>query len=143
MNETGFKIKQVKWQDMKSHLCHIRTVVFIEEQNVPENMEWDSYDDTCVHVIAEMNEEYIATGRLLDSGQIGRMAVLKPYRKLGVGSALLERLLSIAESRKMKSVFLNAQIDAVDFYKKFGFKEEGDAFDDAGILHKKMNKAFC
>lgn len=137
-----FSIKQVKWHEMESHLRHIRTVVFIEEQNVPEDMEWDEYDKICAHVVAEMNGEYVATGRLLETGQIGRMAVLKAYRKSGIGSAILEKLLSIAKSKGMNSVFLNSQIDAVGFYKRFGFEEEGDVFDDAGIPHMKMNKQF-
>jgi predicted GNAT family N-acyltransferase len=142
MNKEKIKVEQVKWCDSKKYLRHIRTVVFIEEQNVPEEMEWDEYDETSVHVIAEMNNNYIATGRLLDTGQIGRMAVLTPYRNKGVGSALLEKLLQIAKSRNIKSIFLNSQIDAVDFYKKFDFEEVGGVFDDAGIPHIKMCKIF-
>ncbi len=133
-------VEQVKWNEMESHLRHIRTIVFIEEQNVPEEMEWDEYDETCIHVVAKINNEFVATGRLLETGQIGRMAVLKSHRQSGIGSKILENILSIAESKNMKSVFLNSQIDAVDFYKKFGFEEEGDVFDDAGIPHRKMNK---
>lgn len=133
-------VEQVKWQEDESHLRYIRTTVFIEEQNVPVELEWDEYDETCVHVIAKMNNEYIATGRLLETGQIGRMAVLKPYRKTGIGSKVLEKLLAIAKSMKLQSVFLNSQLDAISFYKKYGFEEEGGIFDDAGIPHKKMTK---
>jgi predicted GNAT family N-acyltransferase len=140
MNDIEYKVEQVKWQDKESCLRHIRTVVFIEEQNVPEELEWDEFDETCTHVIAESDDEYFATGRLLETGQIGRMAVLKPYRARGVGSKILENLLTIAESHNMETVFLNAQVDAIPFYKKFGFEEEGGVFDDAGIPHKKMIK---
>jgi predicted GNAT family N-acyltransferase len=140
MSDAEYKIEQVKWQDRESHLRHIRTLVFIEEQNVPEDMEWDECDETCIHIIVEKDNEYIATGRLLETGQIGRMAVLNAYRKSGVGSAMLAKLLSIAESKDMASVFLNAQIDAISFYKKFEFEEEGGVFDDAGIPHRKMTK---
>lgn len=125
---------------MECHLRDIRTIVFIEEQHVPESMEWDEYDETCVHVIVEINGNYVATGRLLETGQIGRMAVLKQNRQSGIGSKILEKLLSIAESKKMKTVFLHSQVDAVGFYKKFGFEEEGDVFDDAGIPHLKMTR---
>jgi len=135
-----FTVEQVKWHEMKNHLRHIRTLVFIEEQKVPEDMEWDEFDQTCVHVLTKINNEYIATARLLGTGQIGRMAVLKPYRKTGIGSKMLVKLLSIAEAKNMKTVFLNAQIDAINFYKKFDFEEEGGVFDDAGIPHKKMTK---
>jgi predicted GNAT family N-acyltransferase len=140
MNNEPCQVEQVSWQEKEAILKHIRTVVFLEEQHVPEELEWDDEDKVCVHVLAKVNDEYIATGRLLDSGQIGRMAVLKPYRKKGVGSAMLKKILFIAELNNMNSVFLNAQVDAVDFYKKFGFIEEGDVFDDAGIPHLKMTK---
>jgi predicted GNAT family N-acyltransferase len=140
MSEIDCGIEQVKWQDMESHLRRIRTTVFIEEQNVPEEMEWDEYDETCTHVIVEINGDYVATGRLLEVGQIGRMAVLKSYREMGIGSKVLEKLLSIAKSIGMKTIFLNAQLDAIGFYRKYGFEEEGNIFDDAGILHRKMKK---
>lgn len=140
MNDTELKVEQIKWQDEKSHLRHIRTTVFVEEQNVPEELEWDEHDDSCVHVLASFGSEVVATGRLLETGQIGRMAVLKNYRKKGVGSKMLEKILSIANSMKFKSVFLNSQLDAIGFYNRFGFKEEGGVFDDAGIPHKRMTK---
>ena len=76
----------------------------------------------------------------MDTGKIGRMAVLKPYRNQGVGSKVLESILTVAREMNIKSVFLFAQIDAINFYKRFGFEEEGAIFDDAGIPHKKMNK---
>ena len=133
-------VKAVSWQNEEKSLRHIRTLVFIEEQHVPVELEWDEYDDTCIHVLAINNNVALATGRLLETGQIGRMAVLKPYRKQGVGSKMLEQLLSTAESKNMNSVFLYSQIDAIGFYKRFGFEEEGAIFDDAGIPHKKMVK---
>ncbi len=140
MNEINCSVGQVKWQDMESHLRRIRTMVFIDEQNVPEEMEWDEYDEACTHVLVEINGDYIATGRLLETGQIGRMAVLKPFRQMGVGSKVLRKLLSVANSMNMKTVFLNSQLDVIGFYKKFDFQEEGDIFDDAGIPHRKMKK---
>jgi predicted GNAT family N-acyltransferase len=105
-------------------------------------MEWDEYDETCIHVLAFSNGEPIATGRILDTGQIGRMAVLKEYRNKRVGTKMLEEILDVAVSKNMKMVFLNSQIDAINFYKKFGFVEEGGVFDDAGIPHLKMTKVF-
>lgn len=139
---TEFIVEQVKWRDRESYLRDIRTIVFIEEQRVPVEMEWDEFDETCVHVLVKSRGSYIATGRLLDSGQIGRMAVLKAYRNRGVGSKVLDEILSIAKSMSMKKIFLNSQINVVDFYKKFDFVVEGDVFDDAGIPHRKMTKVF-
>lgn len=140
MNNENLKIKQVKWQDNKVQLSYVRKLVFVEEQQVPEELEWDEYDEIANHVLATINNNPVATGRLLESGQIGRMAVLKPHRKQGVGRSILEKILSIAESKSIKSVYLNSQVDAIEFYKKFGFEEEGGVFDDAGIPHKKMIK---
>jgi predicted GNAT family N-acyltransferase len=142
MNNETLKVEQVSWRNEKSKLRHIRTTVFVEEQQVPEELEWDEYDEKCIHVLASINNEFVATGRLLETGQIGRMAVLKPNRKQGVGSKILEKLLLIAESSGLETVFLNSQVDAIGFYNRFGFKEEGGVFDDAGIPHKRMTKQF-
>jgi len=138
MNDIDFKLREVKWQDEEKRLRDIRTIVFIEEQHVPEVLEWDEYDETSVHILVEYNGEAIATGRLLETGQIGRMAVIKKYRSKGIGSEIIKKLMLIAEKEGMQLLFLNAQVDAVLFYKKFGFKEEGEVFDDAGIPHLRM-----
>ncbi len=133
---------QVSWMDMEPHLRDIRTRVFIEEQNVPEELEWEDNDIDCVHLLVKKDNKYIATARLLPNGQIGRMAVLRPYRKLGVGSMMLQKLLAIAaEKMQLHNVFLNAQINAMDFYSKFDFQEQGEIFDDAGIPHIRMKKS--
>ncbi len=136
------EVLQVSWQDMEPHLRAIRTIVFIEEQNVPEDLEWDGEDVDSVHLLVKKDNNYIATARLLNTGQIGRMAVLKPFRGCGVGSAMLKKILNIARSMDMKTVNLNAQVDAIDFYEKFDFLKHGEIFDDAGIPHIRMEKAF-
>ncbi|GJM17681.1 MAG: GNAT family acetyltransferase [Thermodesulfobacteriota bacterium] len=138
MNE--FEVLQVSWFDMESQLRAIRTQVFIEEQNVPVELEWDEADIDCIHLLVKKGSNYIATSRFLNTGQIGRMAVLKPYRHRGIGNAMLKKILIIAHSMDMNTVFLNAQLDAVDFYKKNGFIKQGDIFDDAGIPHLRMEK---
>ncbi len=135
------EVLQVSWQDMESHLRDIRTKVFIEEQNVPEDLEWEDADLNAVHLLVKTAGQYVATARLLNTGQIGRMAVLKPYRLSGLGTTMLAKLLSIAEEKNMQRVTLNAQVDAMAFYIKQGFKVESDVFDDAGIPHRKMSKS--
>ena len=135
------EVLQVSWQDMESHLRDIRTKVFIEEQNVPEDLEWEDADLNAVHLLVKTAGPYVATARLLNTGQIGRMAVLKPYRLSGLGTTMLAKLLSIAEEKNMQRVTLNAQVDAMAFYIKQGFKVESDVFDDAGIPHRKMSKS--
>lgn len=140
MNPIDFDIKQVTWQEMESHIRSIRSTVFVEEQQVPVELEWDGQDNDCIHLLTEADKHYVATARLLDTGQIGRMAVLKEFRRKGIGSAMLETLLQIARTKNLDSVFLNAQIDATDFYNGFGFYEQGKLFNDAGIMHRRMRK---
>ncbi len=137
---SDLEVLLVTWREMENTLRHIRTQVFIREQNVPEELEWEKEDHHAVHLLVKKKENYVATARLLHSCQIGRMAVLKPYRLSGIGSTMLYKLLSIAEDKCMKNIFLNAQIDAIPFYKKHGFKEEGITFYDAGIPHLRMYK---
>ncbi len=137
-----FQIKHVQWQQAAEELKNIRTEVFIKEQNVPEELEWDEEDHICKHLLVLHNEQPIATARILQTGQIGRMAVLKNYRNQGIGTAMLKNLLELATAMQLQSVFLNAQIEAISFYKKFGFIEQGDLFNDAGIMHKRMIKTF-
>jgi predicted GNAT family N-acyltransferase len=136
-----FKVLQVSWADMELHLRTIRTRVFIEEQSVSADLEWDGLDIDCIHLLVKKNDSYIATARLLHNGKIGRMAVIKSFRCCGVGSAMLKKILTIAHSMEMKTVNLNAQVGAISFYEKFGFLKEGVPFDDAGIPHVRMKKS--
>lgn len=134
-----YSIRIANWQNDDQLLRSVREDVFVKEQQVPVEMEWDGFDSDCLHVLAiDKNERPIGTARLLPDGHIGRMAVLKEWRKKGVGTALLRRLLVEVEKRKFQQVALNSQCYAVDFYKKFGFQIEGDEFIDAGIPHVKM-----
>lgn len=134
-------IKICDWNSCETQLSDIRRAVFINEQKVPEELEWDEFDASAQHVLAlnSLNEA-VATGRIKADGHIGRMAVLKDYRKQGIGSAILLVLLDIASRLKIEKVFLHAQVSAVPFYLKHGFVCDGDEFMDAGIAHKTMYK---
>ena len=135
----NYTVEQVAWQDYLEILRAIRTVVFVEEQNVPQAEEWDGRDDQAIHVLAMTPDgKPVGTARLLDSGQIGRMAVLHEFRKHGIGGSMLRRLVEIAAENNIRSLFLNSQFEAIPFYKKFGFVEQGETFMEAGILHRKM-----
>lgn len=134
-----FTIKKVNWQDHQQDLSAIRTEVFIKEQHVPVDLEWDGLDYEAIHVLVLDSDNHpIGTGRLLSTGQIGRMAVLQPWRRQGVGSAILDCLLEAAREHAVTPVFLNAQVSAIAFYQRHGFTAEGDVFDDAGIPHRRM-----
>jgi predicted GNAT family N-acyltransferase len=134
-----FSIEEVTWQAAQDELRGIRTRVFIEEQNVPEELEWDGLDEDCWHVLARSPRgEAIGTGRLLRDGHIGRMAVLAPWRGKGVGTALLLRLLEIAQRESLEHIELAAQNQAIPFYERLGFTLFGEEFMDAGIPHRNM-----
>ena len=119
----------------------VREQVFIQEQKVPEELEWDEYDASAIHVVAmDTNNQVIGTARLLADGHIGRMAVLPAWRKTGIGSAMLGKLLSIAKELGLSKVFLHAQTSAVRFYENHDFNALGEEFMDAGIPHRYMEK---
>jgi predicted GNAT family N-acyltransferase len=134
----------VSWQAGEPQLRAIRSTVFIQEQNVPEALEWDGKDVHATHVLArDAAGNTIGTARLLLHGNrahIGRMAVLKGWRKQGVGSAVLECVIAEARRRGANIAFLNAQTDAVAFYERAGFTREGEEFLDAGIPHFRMTR---
>ena len=125
----------VDFQDLRA----VREPVFVVEQNVPLELEWDEIDPRCHHVIARDNANRpIGTGRLTPEHKIGRMAVLKEWRGKGVGEALLQALIEQARQLGLTEVSLNSQVDAMGFYAKFGFRPEGERFDEAGIAHQSM-----
>ncbi|MEE9493946.1 MAG: GNAT family N-acetyltransferase [Gammaproteobacteria bacterium] len=128
------------WQTDNAILKQLRRIVFIEEQSVPEELEWDEQDATAIHFLAKIENTAVATARLTSTGQIGRMAVLEKYRRQGIGSALLRKVLETAARKNIEHMFLHAQVQVVDFYKKSGFVERGELFMDAGILHREMQR---
>ena len=126
------------WAADVHRLRGVREEVFIREQSVPVELEWDEFDIVSTHVLAENNGLAIGTGRLLPDGHIGRMAVLKPWRGIGVGSALLSTLVEQARKRGFPRLQLHAQEHAIAFYRRHGFVAEGEIFDEAGIVHRQM-----
>ena len=143
MKSADYDVEIADWETEASDLKTIRTVVFIEEQNVPVELEWDGLDAECTHFIVRSNSKAIATARLKPDGQIGRMAVLKPYRGLGVGTRLLTTVLTHATKTSLNRVYLHAQVQVVGFYQAFGFTTEGEEFMDAGIPHRAMVRKIC
>jgi predicted GNAT family N-acyltransferase len=136
---TSFSISLVCWHDGEPLLKSIREAVFIREQGISPELEWDNEDDHCRHALALSHQgEAIGCGRLLADGRIGRIAVLKKWRKKKVGTAILEALLNYAHTHDYPHVEVNAQVQAVPFYHSFDFIEEGKIFMEAGIPHIKM-----
>jgi predicted GNAT family N-acyltransferase len=139
MSDTDYTIRQASWPEDRPLLRQVREAVFVEEQGVPLEMEWDDDDIMAYHLLAlDSAQRPIGTARLLGSGQIGRMAVLPAWRRRGVGAALLTQLLQHAEATGQKHLFLHAQIAAEAFYAKAGFTSQGKIFHEADIPHRKM-----
>jgi predicted GNAT family N-acyltransferase len=138
MTPSNVSLRAADWKIDRAALRTVREQVFVREQGVPAELEWDEFDPLCQHVVAEAAGEAIGTGRLLPDGHIGRMAVVGRWRGQGVGSALLEVLMQWARDRGMRQVRLNAQSRAMTFYQRHGFVAEGEEFIEAGIAHRSM-----
>jgi predicted GNAT family N-acyltransferase len=138
---SSFLVKPADWVMDGPVLRAIRTEVFVDEQQVPADLEWDAEDEQAWHVLAITPDgAIVGTGRLLRDGRIGRMAVLKPWRGKGVGAALLAELLRLARAAGMHDLVLHAQTHAIGFYARFGFAAEGETFMEAGIPHRTMRR---
>ena len=138
-----YTIISTSWNRSKLYLREIRRRVFIEEQHVPEHLEWDEYGETSFHIlVVDEKNNPIGTGRLKPDGQIGRMAVAKEWRNRGIGREILRNIMEQAKSSDINRVYLNAQTSAIPFYKKHGFTVCGAEFIEAGIPHVAMNKTF-
>ena len=128
--------------DMKKAF-KIRDLVFCKEQKVSKKIEFDGLDQFCDHYLAKINELPIGTARIREEKKgafkIERMAVLKEHRKKGVGKAIIKKILKhYLNLNQVNNLTLNSQIEAKDFYKRFGFVEVGEEFIEANIKHKKM-----
>ena len=134
------RIETLDWAAARAEASRIRLKVFVEEQRVPREIEMDDMDAACLHALAWLEGRAVGTGRLLPDGHIGRMAVLAESRALGVGGAILERLVEEARHRGMREVVLSAQMHAIGFYRRHGFIEEGRVFEEAGIPHQEMRR---
>jgi YbgC/YbaW family acyl-CoA thioester hydrolase len=133
------------WTELGERAQAIRTQVFIEEQNIPAEMEWDAGDAQAVHALASNRFGLpLATGRLLQHApgvaRIGRMAVSQTVRGSGVGRAVLEALSNAAQQRGDREIVLHAQTSAQAFYARSGFSPRGAVFEEAGIAHIEMTR---
>jgi predicted GNAT family N-acyltransferase len=134
-----FTVSLVSWHDGEPLLKSIREAVFIREQGVPAELEWDGLDEGARHALALSHQgDAIGCGRMFANGHIGRIAVLPQWRKQKVGTAIMEALLDYARAQDYKQVDVDAQTYAMPFYYGFGFVEQGKGFLDAGLPHIKM-----
>ena len=135
----AFDLRILDWHAAREGARAVREAVFIVEQHVPRELEWDEWDEPSVHALAcDETGRAIGTARLLPDGHLGRMAVLAAWRRQGVGMALANALIARASERGDAEIVLHAQTHAVGFYRKLGFTPRGPQFDEAGIPHVEM-----
>ncbi|PSV22496.1 GNAT family N-acetyltransferase [Photobacterium leiognathi subsp. mandapamensis] len=135
------EIKIVAFDD--AHRGLIRTVrdqVFIQEQHIDPEIEFDDLDSEAVHVLVMDGEQPLGTGRILADGHIGRIAIMKAARGQGLGAKVVQALVEYAQQQGYPRVDLGAQTHAVDFYRKLGFMPYGDEFMEANIPHQAMEQ---
>lgn len=135
---TSLEIREGSWDELGTESTEIRRIVFIEEQRVPQEEEWDGRDPECRHFLALHDGRPVGTARLLPDGHIGRVAVLGEGRGLGIGAALMRAAIAAARREGHAAVELAAQTHALPFYARLGFEAFGPEFLDAGIPHRNM-----
>ena len=133
-----FHIEIVTWTDCQSELRNVREQVFVREQNVPIELEWDGFDETATHLLVIHKKIPIACARILNYQVIGRMAVLKSYRGFGLGFKILLKAIEICKLYNTQLITLSAQVHAVRFYEKAGFLVCSEPYIDANIFHVDM-----
>ncbi|MGE7761339.1 GNAT family N-acetyltransferase [Peribacillus sp. NPDC097895] len=125
---------------------HIRKEVFVEEQGVPLEDEFDEFDtlnELSEHILVYYNEQPVGTGRVRwvdDIGKLERICILEPYRKFGLGKVIMKALEEIAEDKGISRVRLHGQSQAEGFYKKLGYQTSSSIFMEDGIPHILMIK---
>ncbi|MFF9014058.1 GNAT family N-acetyltransferase [Streptomyces sp. NPDC014870] len=151
----GYVVREATGDEDREACFAVRREVFVVEQDVPQELEYDTYDATAVHVLALREDGLpLGTGRLLfgadaagktggdaSVGSLGRLAVAKAARGLGVGAALVRAIEDAARERGLTAVDLHAQTHALGFYERLGYEVYGPEFQDAGIPHRAMRRA--
>lgn len=137
----AFSIIETSWNEHQAELRSLRERIFIGEQGVPEELEWDGADPAARHFLAlDGDLKPIGCIRLLGNGQISRLCVLETHRNTGIGRALLVAAEETARGAGMNEIFLYAQTHATSFYEAAGFSASGGIFMDAHIPHRQMFK---
>ena len=137
-------VKEIKNKKDQEKAQEIRYEVFVIGQNVPAELEVDEYESDAIHYLAFLNNNPVgaARWRITEQGvKLERFAVLNEFRGRGIGSAMVEKILSDIKRDPEagdKEIYLHAQMDAIPLYRKFGFVKYGDMFDEAGLMHYAM-----
>ena len=141
----AIEIVRCELSTYSSAIRSIRETVFVKEQGVPIELEMDERDPLCNHVLALVNNQPAGTARLdiahpKTGGKIGRLAILKPFRRQGLGQLIMQEIEAIGREQQLPILWCHAQKVAVPFYQAIGYTIIGSEFLEAGILHRKMQK---
>lgn len=136
-----YEIQSGTWTQFAAEAKSIREQVFIQEQRIAPEDEWDAQDAVALHFVVYATGQAIATARLLENHSIGRVAVLKSQRGLGVGRVLMQHIIQVAKQQR-PWVKLSAQEHAIPFYQSLSFQVEGESYLDCGIPHVDMRLVF-
>ncbi|MFF2568123.1 GNAT family N-acetyltransferase [Streptomyces sp. NPDC058084] len=151
----AYSVREAVGPEDRDACFEVRREVFVGEQGVPRELEYDTYDETAVHVLAVRADGVpLGTGRLLHGadatgktgadvsvGSLGRLAVTGAARGLGIGAALVRAIEDAARERGLTAVDLHAQTHALGFYERLGYVAYGPEFPDAGMPHRAMRRA--
>ena len=126
------------WHSLQQHAQHIRELVFILEQDIAPEDEWDDQDPISTHFVVYDADQPIATARLLSNDHVGRVAVLKEYRSKGIGKLVMQEIIALAKQQQRKELILSSQVHATQFYSGLGFAVQGESYLDCWIPHVDM-----
>ena len=133
-----YTLHHAAWAELEADARLVRTAVFIEEQHIAAEDEWDDEDVKSLHFVIYEQNQAIATARLMQNHHIGRVAVLQKARGSGVGQWLMREIIARARAEHRPYLKLSAQTHAIGFYENLGFKVEGESYLDCGIPHVDM-----
>ncbi len=136
----SYTVSRVQWEQAAPLLKNVREQVFVCEWRIPKNIEFDQKDRYAFHVLAckDTSQEPIGTGRILSTGEISRIAVLKSCRKDEVDKVILQALFDIAREMNLKEIFIYSPLDSIDYFRKFNFNTAGAVFMEAGLPKQQM-----
>lgn len=136
-----FSISRVSWEQAAPLLKTVREKVFICEWRIPKHIEFDKKDRFAFHLLVcdDKTQEPVATGRILATGEISRIAVLMSYRKHQVDHLVVQGLVAIANELNLDEVFIYSPLENVDYYRRFNFCPEGAVFMEAGMPRQRMS----
>ena len=138
LDDKNLKIVSGSWDDLAQDARVIREAVFIQEQQIAPEDEWDAEDTISTHFVAYLQDHPVATARLLKNHSIGRVAVLQSARGTGIGQNIMQAVIDQAKTEQREFLKLSSQVHAIGFYQNLGFDVQGEEYLDCGIPHIDM-----